>query len=178
MAPRGDDELLLSGDPEDFAVFYRRHARDVLGYFARRVRNSEVAADLTAETFAAAVVARRRFHAASTPAAAWLYGIAGHKLADFQRRGRVEDRARQRLGMRPLTVTYDDEELVRAAADDAAATLLDTLPSDQREAVHAHIVDEESYRAMARRLGAPESVLRKRVSRGLRELRGRLEPPQ
>ena len=178
MAPRGDDELLLSGDPEDFAIFYRRHALEVLGYFSRRVRNSEVAADLTAETFAAAVVARPRFHAAATPAAAWLYGIAGHKLADFQRRGRVEDRARRQLGLRPLTVTYDDDALIRAAADDAAARLLDTLPPDQREAVHAHVIADEPYESMARRLVIPEPVLRKRVSRGLRALRSRMEAPQ
>jgi DNA-directed RNA polymerase specialized sigma24 family protein len=35
-----------------------RYAQDVLGHFARRVRDAEAAADLTAETFAAAVVAR------------------------------------------------------------------------------------------------------------------------
>jgi RNA polymerase sigma-70 factor (ECF subfamily) len=80
--------------------------------------------------------------------------------------------------MRPLTVTYEDEGFIRAAADDAAAKLLDTLPADQREAVHAHVVAGEPYRAMARRLGTPESVLRKRVSRGLRELRSRLEAPR
>jgi hypothetical protein len=56
-----DEELLGSDGREAFGVFYDRHARAVLEYFARRTRNPEAAADLTAETFAAAIVARRRF---------------------------------------------------------------------------------------------------------------------
>ena len=170
--PRSDDELLASGDPEDFGLFYRRHSRQVLAYFARRVRNSEVAADLTAETFAAAVVARRRYRPGARPALAWLYGIAAHKLGDFQRHGSVEDAARRRLGMQRLALSYEDDELIRSVAEDAAASLLEVLPEDQREAVRAHVLAEESYAAMATRLGAPESVLRQRVSRGLRALRG------
>ena len=81
-----DDELLLSGAPEDFGRFYDRHVRTVLGYFQRRTGNPELAADLAAETFAAALVARRRFKPGPVPASSWLFGIAQHKLADAQRR--------------------------------------------------------------------------------------------
>ena len=56
-----DDELLTSGDAEAFGVFYDRHVRDVLAYMMRRTGDPEVAADLTAETFAAAIVARRKY---------------------------------------------------------------------------------------------------------------------
>ena len=45
---RTDDELLSSSDPEAFGVFYDRHIKSLLGYFARRTRDPEVAADLTA----------------------------------------------------------------------------------------------------------------------------------
>ena len=47
-----DDELLSSNDPEAFGVFYDRHVKALLGYFARRTYDAEEAADLTAETFA------------------------------------------------------------------------------------------------------------------------------
>ena len=64
---RTDDELLSSDDPEAFGVFYDRHVKSLLGYFARRTREPEVAADLTAETFASALVARRRFKPGGHP---------------------------------------------------------------------------------------------------------------
>ena len=58
---RTDEDLLLSGDAEDFGLFYDRYIDMLLGYFARRAGDPEVAADLTAETFAAALASRRRF---------------------------------------------------------------------------------------------------------------------
>ena len=64
----------------------------------RRTRNAELAADLTAETFAAALVARARFDPGRGSASAWLYGIALNKLA------RVERRAKERLHGPTLTV--------------------------------------------------------------------------
>ena len=92
-----DEALLTAVDPQAFGVFYARHLDGVERYFARRVANRELAADLAAETFAAALVARRRFVPGSTPAAGWLYTIAARRLVDYQRRAAVERRARESL---------------------------------------------------------------------------------
>ena len=91
-----DEDLLASGEPEHFGCFYQRHVREVLGYMMRRTGDAEAAADLTAETFAAAIVARRRFRPGVAPAGAWLLTIAHRKLVDYQRRGFAEQRARRR----------------------------------------------------------------------------------
>ena len=79
-ATESDDELLASLEPGSLAVFYRRHVEDLVAFFMRRTRNAELAADLTAETFAAALVARARFEPGRGGGSAWLYGIALHKL--------------------------------------------------------------------------------------------------
>src|SRR4051812_49926548 len=100
-----DEALLLSGDLEDFGLFYDRYVKSLLAFFQRRVRDPEVAADLTAETFAAAMVSRASFKGGASTAAAWFFGIAQHKLADYRRRGSAEARMRARLGMEPLAVS-------------------------------------------------------------------------
>ena len=74
--PSTDEALLLSGEPEDFGCFYDRYVRSLLAYFQRRTRDPEAAADLTAETFAAALAARARFEARAVPASVWLFAIA------------------------------------------------------------------------------------------------------
>jgi hypothetical protein len=56
-----DEELLVANTSAAFGEFYDRHARALLGYFARGTRDPEVAADLTAETFASAIVSQRRY---------------------------------------------------------------------------------------------------------------------
>ena len=169
-----DEDLLLSGDPEDFGLFYDRYVDMLLGYFARRVGDAETAADLTAETFAAALVARKRFRRAATPAVAWLFGIAQHKLADYRRRGAAEDRMRRRLGMDRLPVGEDDRELIAMLGRDAAWQLIDELPPEQREAVRAHVLDDVPYEELALAGETSEAVVRKRVSRGLGALRERM----
>jgi RNA polymerase sigma factor (sigma-70 family) len=171
---RTDEDLLLSGDPEDFGLFYDRYVDMLLGYFARRATDPEAAADLTAETFAAALAARKRFRRASTPAVAWLFGIAQHKLTDYRRRGSAEDRMRRRLGMERLPVGEDDRELITVLGRDAAWQLIDELPPDQREAVRAHVLDDRAYADIAVAANTSEAVVRKRVSRGLGALRQRM----
>jgi DNA-directed RNA polymerase specialized sigma24 family protein len=96
--PRTDEELLAAvrREPEAFGVFYRRHVSGLLGYFLRRTREAELAADLTAEMFAAALDGLRRFDARRGPAVAWLYGVARRRLGTALRRGAVEGRARRR----------------------------------------------------------------------------------
>jgi RNA polymerase sigma-70 factor (ECF subfamily) len=171
---RSDEQLLAAAGSQEFALFYRRYAQDVLAYFVRRVRDAEAAADLTAETFAAAIIARERFNPARGSAAAWLYGIAAHKLADFQRRGRLEDRARRELGMARRAVTAEDVVEIEALGEEIVAEMLSPLPLEQREAVAAHVLDDAPYEELARSAGVTTSAIRHRVSRGLHALRDQL----
>jgi RNA polymerase sigma factor (sigma-70 family) len=173
------DEQLLHDEGrggETYALFYRRYESAVLRYFMRRVSGAELAMDLTAETFAAALTSRKRHDPARGPAAAWLFGIARHILSRSVRQGQVEDRARQRLGLDPLVLRPEAITEVDGLIDSPASDFLEHLPSDQRAAVWARVIDEDSYAEIATTLNCSESVIRKRVSRGLATLRNRLEP--
>jgi RNA polymerase sigma factor (sigma-70 family) len=169
-----DDSLLLSGDPEDFGRFYDRYVEPLLAFFQRRTHDPEAAADLTAETFAAALVARRRFESRATPAAAWLFAIAQHKLADFRRRGSAESRMRARLGMERVAVGAEDAEMIRWLGEEVAVAMVADLPPDQRDAIRAHVLEDRGYDEIARAGRMSEATVRKRVSRGLQELRHRV----
>ena len=175
-----DAELLGSvrSDPGLFAVFYDRYETAIVGYFLRRTRDVELAADLTAEVFAAALSAAPRYRPESATAAPWLFTIAQHTLGRSVRRGRVEARARHRLGIRgPFEFEPGQIDQIEAAfaGDQWVEDLLKGLPNDQRTAVRARIVDELPYQEIADRLQTSELVIRKRVSRGLATLREQLE---
>ncbi len=174
-----DAELLTRSlvEPEAFGIFYERHERMVFGYHMRHARDLEVSADLTAETFAAALAARGRFRAGPEPASAWLIGIAHHKLLTSYRRGEVDTRARRKLGIGPIALTDASLERAEAIVDDELfpmQQLLDELPAHQREAIVARVLDEREYDDISRTLRCSEAVVRKRVSRGLATLRRQL----
>src|SRR4051812_37044449 len=137
-----DDELLSARDAASFELFYCRHVDPLLGFFVRRTRDPELAADLTAETFAAALASRRRYRPEAGPAAGWLYGIGMKKLADAQRRGYAEMRARRRMGMERIELDEDDYARIEAlGAAEPALGLVERLAPDQREAITAHVLE-------------------------------------
>jgi DNA-directed RNA polymerase specialized sigma24 family protein len=63
MDRSSDEALPLAArrDADAFGEFYRRHARPLAGYLVRRTADVEAAADLLAETFAAALTGLDRF---------------------------------------------------------------------------------------------------------------------
>jgi RNA polymerase sigma factor (sigma-70 family) len=165
-----DDRSGLLGD---FGAFYRAHLDVVLAFCMARVRDPELAADLAAEVFAAALIGRRRYRPDRGTERQWLLGIAANKVADARRRGVVERRAQQRLGMAAIEFSEEDYERVAARADgEEVVRLLGTLPIDQRDMVQAHVVEEQGYDELALAYGVKEATVRKRVSRGLAALRG------
>jgi RNA polymerase sigma factor (sigma-70 family) len=168
---------VAAGDEAAFAALYRRHLPVVVGWIYRQTGDREVAADLAAEVFAAALVSAGSYRPSKGPAGAWLLGIARNKLRESARRRRVEDAARRRLGMQPVPVTDADLERVEELACETAelTALLGRLPEDQRTALVGRVLDERTYEQLAERLQCSQMVVRQRVSRGLRTLRSQME---
>ena len=170
-----DEQLLTARDAASFERFYVRHVDAVLAYFSRRTRDPELSADLCAETFAAALASRHRFRPGQAPATAWLFGIGSKKLADAQRRGYAEMRARRRLGWSgSSSPTRTSRASTGSASGDEARVWMERLAPDQRDAVRAHVIDERPYGEIAGELETSEAVVRKRVSRGLAAMRTRM----
>ena len=176
---RDDDDDLLArtaAEPEAFGAFYRRYERAVLGYFMRRAGDPEVAADLCAETFAAALIASRRYRGHGEPATAWLFGIARHKLLRSLERRQLDTTARRRLGIERAPVSEEAREAIeRLTEDERVRELLDALPAEQADAVARRVLGELSYDDIAVRTGASPAAVRQRVSRGLATLRATLK---
>ena len=175
-----DEDLLVAtaaGSPDAFGMFYERQVAVVLALLRQRTGSAELAADLAAETFAAAPLSCRRFRPDGPSATSWLLGIAQNKLRESARRDRVETRARERLGVPRLAFRDEDLERIEQLADQGqgALALLDQLPQPQRDAVRGRVVDEREYRELAEQLSCSEQLVRQNVSRGLRRLKTRLK---
>jgi RNA polymerase sigma factor (sigma-70 family) len=175
---RWSDQQLLAGiatrDAEAFRVFYRRHVGVVLAFLLRETGDPEAAADALAEVFAAVLIAAVRYEPRHESAVPWLFGIARNVLGASRRRGRVDAKARRRLGFEPLALEAMDLERIHAVADLAGRLepgLLDSLPEHERQALYARVVEERDYSDIAEQLECSELVVRKRVSRGLSRLR-------
>ena len=170
---RTDAELLSDArrDPAAFGELYARHVAAVHEWFVRRI--GWAAADLTAETFAQAWLARRRFRDRRRGSALpWLYGIAGNVLKDSLRRDLIATRARERLGL-PLDLAADEgyaDVDERLSPRRELARALSELPEHERRALELRVVEELPYEAVAETLEIRPAAARLRVSRALRRL--------
>jgi RNA polymerase sigma factor (sigma-70 family) len=176
------DSALLSAiaarDGASFAVFYRRHLPAVLAFLLRETRDREAAADLAAEVFAAVLLSASRYAEQGESATPWVIGIARNKLLMSFRRGRVEARARSRLGFHAVVLDNGDLDRIEEVAlgeGGRLVALVDDLPEDERVAVRSRVLDERPYPEIASELQCSELVIRKRVSRGLARMREQLK---
>lgn len=169
-------------DPAAFGVFYTRYARELLGWFRRRVDDDEVAVELMMETFARALAGVSGFRdQAGGSGGPWLYGIGQHLLADYWRRRRVQTRARERLGISlDMEATGDSQEEADRRLDASIRRgwlrrAVGVLSTAQRQTLRLRFIDGKAYTDIGRELGVSEVAARNRVARAIRQLRDQRE---
>jgi RNA polymerase sigma factor (sigma-70 family) len=167
--------------PDAFVALYRRESKLVLRFCARQVLDAESAVDLCAETFAQAFRGRGSFRGTTEEEArAWLLTIARRQIARYLKKGVLDKRAREALGIvTPRLQEGEAEEIERqlglAPLREALAEGLERLGGEQREALRLRVVEERPYPEVASSLGVSEATARARVSRGLRALAAGVE---
>jgi RNA polymerase sigma-70 factor (ECF subfamily) len=148
-------------DPGAFRVFYDEALPRVYSYlFHRCGRVTEIAEDLTQETFLAAVREMKKRRTVKHPLA-WILGIARHKLVDHYRRQK-RDKREVAMSLEEKSeahqVAWVDEE-----SGEQAVAALEAMPASQRAALILRYLDgmsvPEVAHAVGRSVRATESIL-------------------
>lgn len=168
-------------EPEAFTHFYRDRYEPMVRYFARRIDDADIALELVAESFAQAFISRRRFRGSTNEEAeSWMYRIGERALTRYLRRGKLERRAIERLGIEAPSINAEQrarvEELsILADVRSVLQAEFRGLSVEQQEALGLRIVQDLPYTEVARRLAISEGAARIRVWRGLKALADSLE---
>lgn len=167
-----DEELLeraKRGDAEAFEALYYRH-RDRVYRLARRFTGSDAdALDVLQETFAYLLrkLPGLRLTAALTT---FLYPVVKHLSLNLRRK-RIGTTSVETQDFASLpqaaTAASTDGETSRAEL----ASVLATLPADQREVVLMRFVDDMSLEEIAEALKTPLNTIKSRLYRALDALR-------
>src|SRR5436190_17544422 len=179
MAIIGSEDLRrIAHDPDAFGAYYLRHVEDVQRFVARRVSDPQLAADLTADVFVAAIESAASYRPSRGRPIAWLFGVARNVVAGERRRGEREGRALLRLAGRDL---LDEDDLARMHARiDAAAQArelygaLDELPDAQRALLELTALDGLSAAEAARAVGVHPVTARVTLHRARAAMRDAL----
>jgi len=164
-----DERLLIEAaqqDPSRFAELYEINFDRVYAYVLHRVRDRDLAEDLTAEVFHQALANLARFEWRGAPFAAWLIRIAANAIADRFQSAAV----RHETATDTLEQAGAEDEIERRAM---LFKLVDSLPEDQRLVIVRRFVDQRSVREIAEELGRSEGAVKQLQFRALQALRTR-----
>ena len=161
-----------ASDPDAFSELYQRFLPGVYRYHLARTGQVQEAEDLTAQTFLTALEAIHSFRGQGS-FAAWLFGIASHKLADHYRRRRPE------LPLELAEAVHSPNLLPEEAAVQRleirrVARALHLLSPERAEALVLVIFGGLSMAEAAQALGKTEAAVKMLIHRGLKELKERL----
>jgi RNA polymerase sigma-70 factor (ECF subfamily) len=163
------------GAVAEFERVYRANVDVVTAFFARRSADPQTVADLTADTFVAAITSFAAFDPARGTARAWVFGIARRVYAAHcEAHARQHNRVLRLAGRRELEADHVEELIGRIDAERAGRRLvteLTALPEADRAVIE--LVDLAGLKPSeaAAVLGAAPGTVRMRLMRARARLR-------
>ncbi|MDP3795100.1 MAG: sigma-70 family RNA polymerase sigma factor [bacterium] len=165
-----------NGDDAAFDLVYERYFTPVFRYIVLRVRNRELAEDLTQTVFLKAWQARDRYTNAigrDSAALAYLFTIARNAVIDYHRRKKEVPMADAEKVFAAIPDDRPDPEK-RAENRQRAAELyraMACLSNDQQEVVLLRYINDLATGDIARLMGKTEEAVRQLQCRALKALR-------
>jgi RNA polymerase sigma factor (sigma-70 family) len=155
------------GDPRRFGEIFDRYADDILRYASARL-GSDLAEDVTAETFLAAFRARTRYDLSRPNARPWLYGIAVRQIGSHRRAERRYRQALSRVRAETVATDFSDRVADRVTAEQRRpqlAAVLSGLSRQDRELLLLVAWTDLTYQESAQALGVSASAVKSRLHR-------------
>jgi RNA polymerase sigma factor (sigma-70 family) len=155
----------------DFARVYDEHVWRIYGFLAYRLRDHDVAEDLTQVTFERALRAWSRFDPRRASERTWLLAIARNLLIDHHRRDRSDPYLE--LDERLLPAVAGPEE--RSTASPELAEALAQLSDRDREVIALRFGGDLTGAEIAELMELSLANVQQILSRSLRKLRAVLD---
>lgn len=156
----------------DFAHVYREHVWRIYGFVAYRIRDRELAEDLTQATFERALRSWSRFDPRRGSERTWLITIARNLLIDQYRRDRSN--RLEPIDERVLPAVTGPEDRLTASPELIEA--LTQLSERDREVLALRFGGDLTGPEISTMLGLSLANVQQILSRSLRKLRALLEP--
>ncbi|ACM34062.1 RNA polymerase sigma factor RpoE [[Acidovorax] ebreus] len=182
-------ERTVAGDQRAYELLVIKYQRRIERLVGRMVRDTDLVADITQETFLRAYRALHQFRG-EAQFYTWLYRIAVNTakkaLVDMKRNPVVTESALRGSSDSEDETSFLDRELISdetpetvLAAQEIAAAVnaaMEALPEDLRQAVTLREIEGLSYEEIALAMECPIGTVRSRIFRAREAISARVKP--
>jgi RNA polymerase sigma-70 factor (ECF subfamily) len=171
LSKSADEELARHAHSESaaFEELYRRHVTRVYRYHLVRTGSAIEAQDLTTLTFLAALESMERYRG-DKAFAAWLFGIARHKLTDYYRSRKPDEPLETAANVPSPDLQPEARAIVRLSLANLHQSILKLTP-DRAEALVLRFFAGLSAVEAGQVMERSEAAVKMLVHRGLRDLK-------
>ena len=162
---------------KDLKRLFVAHRRELQAYLTVRLRDREMAADLTQETFLR--FAEQGARSAVLHDRSYLYRTAQNLAIDHLRRAnrhRTDSVAHEAIAEIPADLPGPEEITAGRERLDCLRAAIQELPERTRQIFVLHRLEELTYDQVADRLGISESSVQKHLAKALQHVMRRLKP--
>jgi RNA polymerase sigma-70 factor (ECF subfamily) len=164
-------ELARKGDTDAFGLLYDHYQASVYRFLFYRTRSSQLAEDLTSETFFRALRSMSNFRWQGKDFGAWLMTIARNLATDHFKAGRTRlELTTEDMGVHDDATDGPEEEVLAGLTNEILLTALKSLPDEQRDCLIMRFLQGMSIAETAAVLGRSDGAIKQLQLRGVRNL--------
>lgn len=173
-------DRLVAGDDDALGIVYDTYAPLVFGLAKAVSCDEQIARDVTQEVFVHLWEFADRVDLARGSLRSYLGTMAHRRAVDAvrgsERRTRAENRLRAQGGTAsPSAESGVVHDATRTWRSDRLRSLVEELPTEQRDALRLAYFEGRTYRQVAAELGIPEGTAKSRMRMALARLREQLD---
>ena len=164
-------ELATQGDAEAFGQLYDHYVNGIYRFIYYRVSSTQLAEDLTSETFVRGLRAINRFSWQGKDFGAWLTTIARNLITDHYKSSRarleiVSDSVPESKASPPTP----EDEVLTLVSNEMLLEAVNDLPDEQRDCVLMRFMQGLTIAQTAAALGRSEGAVKQLQLRAVRRL--------
>jgi RNA polymerase sigma-70 factor (ECF subfamily) len=169
-------ELARGGDAEAFGQLYDHYHLSVYRFLYYRLGSTQLAEDLTADTFFRALRAMSSFRWQGKDFGAWLMTIARNLTTDHYKAGRTRlEQTTEDMSTLDSTTEGPEGAVLESLTNEVLLQALTELPTEQRDCLVMRFLQGLSISETAKVLGRSDGAVKQLQLRGVRNL-ARLMP--
>jgi RNA polymerase sigma-70 factor (ECF subfamily) len=164
-------ELARGGDSDAFGLLYDHYQGSVYRFLFYRTRSSQLAEDLTSETFFRALRSMSNFRWQGKDFGAWLMTIARNLATDHFKAGRTRlEQTTEDMGVHDDATEGPEASVLAGLTNEILLVALKSLPDEQRDCLIMRFLQGMSIAETAAVMGRSDGAIKQLQLRGVRNL--------